>query len=522
MSSTTRPSSPPSVFIWAGALVALTLAAYWPVVTFEFLNWDDSLHITSNWLMHPPALERSGYYWTHGFLGLYIPVTYTLWTFIGGLSMSPAMFHAANLAVHLACVLIVFAIVRRLVGSDWPAALGAAIFAVHPMQAETVAWISAFRDGLAGVFMFAAIWAFLRRAHMILWICFVLAILSKPTAAVLPAMLLILGWAQQRPLKSLCATIGPMFLISIACVAWTRHVQPSTLLEPAPLWARPLVALDALAFYAKKLLWPAPLGFDYGRTPAAILQSGQALFTWLLPVAGAAAVAAVARRQRLFAAAAMLFVAGVAPVLGLVPFDFQDKSTVADHYVYASMLGSAIGVAVVAARWDSRIVRAAGAAIVLTLAVLSWVQIGSWRDTRSLAENGLRVNPRSFSALNLLTWEALDEQNPRLAERFARESLSARAENIDALINLGAAMAMQDRAAEALPPLQRAVELRPDLADAHANLAAAYGELGRVADALRHCQIALEINPNHSQATVMLPLLRQGSQRAPATTQWSP
>ncbi|WP_428937069.1 tetratricopeptide repeat protein [Fontivita pretiosa] len=513
--------------------VLLALLVFWPVVGFELLLWDDNVHIAENPLFNPPRLQNIGHYWTHRFYGLYIPVTYTIWTVLGVLAHHPATYHAASLAVHLACVAMVYRILRRLMdsGSAWPAALGACVFAVHPLQVESVAWVSAFRDLLATFFCLLAAWVFLDDAaqhseqHLhrlkrsaLLLMLMLLAVLSKPTALVLPLALMVLGWLRGSALRPAARELVPLFALAVACAAWTRLIQTSSYLHPAPLWARPLVAADAIAFYLLKLLWPARLGFDYGRTPQAILASGEAMFTWIIPVAAAATLALLARRSRALCAAALIFLIGLLPVLGLLSFDFQDKSTVADHYVYLSMLGVAIAVAAAVRRYPTLPMHALASAIVLLLCLRSWSQIWHWRDTRSLAEHGLAVNPSSWAAWDLLTAVAFDEHNPRLAERFARQALAARHDDYDALINLGRALVLQDQTAQALAPLQKAVELRPDGADGHASLAAAYGTLGQIEQALRHCQRALELNPNHPQAKLMLPLLQRAQRPATTTT----
>ncbi|HWP41045.1 MAG TPA: hypothetical protein VNL70_08965, partial [Tepidisphaeraceae bacterium] len=423
------------------APVVLALLVFWPVVGFELLLWDDNVHITENPLFGPPRFQNIGHYWTHRFYGLYIPVTYTIWTVLGVFAHHPATYHAANLAVHLTCVAMVYRILRRLVDrtSVWPATLGACVFAVHPLQVETVAWVSAFRDLLATLLCLLAIWVFLDdtssgnkqqpqplRRSATLMMLMLLAVLSKPTAAVLPAILMVLGWMQGRTLKQLARNLAPLFVLAIACAVWTRLIQTSSYLHPAPLWARPLVAADAIAFYLLKLLWPARLGFDYGRTPQAILASGEAMFTWIIPVAAAATVALLWRRSRALSAAALLFLIGLLPVLGLLSFDFQDKSTVADHYMYLPMFAVSIGVAAAVRRYPTPLMQSLAGAIVLLMCLRSGSQVWYWRDTRSLAEHGLAVNPSSWSSWDLLTAVAFDEHNPRLAERFARQALAAR------------------------------------------------------------------------------------------------
>jgi Tfp pilus assembly protein PilF len=517
--------------VWP-ALVLLPLAVFWPVVTFGFLNWDDRFHLLDNPLFQPPSIDNIRHYWSRPYMGLYIPLTYTVWTLIGTVTMSPAAFHAANLVLHVGCTVLVFLIVRQLIGSTWPAAIGAGIFAVHPLVVEPVAWVSGFRDVLGAVLMLLSIWFHLKHArrttplyftlplHLCI-LCFLAALLAKPTAVVTPLIILILGRLMMRPVKLILLETAPMFVLAIACAVLTKWIQPSIYLQPAPLWARPLVAGDALAFYLFKLFWPTQLCFDYGRTPQAILHSGQIWVSWLTPLCLAIACALSMRRQQLGSAAALVFLVGLLPVLGLVPFDFQEKSTVADRYVYVSMLGAALAAAAVVRARDSIRFRAVAASVVVALAVASWIQTRTWRDTRTMATHGLSINPRSFAALDLLAWEAFDDQNHALAERLSRESLDINPDDQTALINLGRALALQDRPLEALEPTLRAVAVRKDDAEAHANLCAVYYELGRYDQAMIECETALKLNPQHRPARYLRQLIQQRMARPPATTRSS-
>jgi hypothetical protein len=309
--------------------VLAVLGAYAPVVTHEFVNYDDDKHLTGNPRMNPPTLANAAKYWTDapGFFGLYIPVTYTAWTFVAQLayrpataSLNPHTFHIANLLLHVCNTVVVFLILRRLLsrsatwegeapaepgptgqsGSagaspsrvvcpDIAAALGALLFALHPVQVEPVAWTSGFRDVFGGLLALLTILQYVRylqasspaargRHYSFALFIFVLALLAKPTAVVVPLMLAGLdALLFRRPARQLVRSLLPMLLLAIAAASLARFTQPSTLLtDPAPLHWRPIVAGDAIAFYLLKLLWPASLGVDYGRTPRFTIEHGHA------------------------------------------------------------------------------------------------------------------------------------------------------------------------------------------------------------------------------------------------------
>lgn len=327
---------------------------------------------------------------------------------------SPAAFHATNLVAHVIATLLAYGLLWQLLRrtareptTRWrkpvAAAAGALLFGIHPLQIEAVAWVSGLRDVLGGMFGMAALWLFVlagdgrRRwlAYTGACIAFLLALGSKPGMVCLPAVALLIGW-HYRP-RFLAATLLPWFVIALAWAYLTGRVQPSAELARglAPIWARPLIAADALAFYLGKLVWPAALCAEYGRSPDAVLASGKLYWTWLLPAAVAAALAAW-RRTRWALVPLAVFVVALGPTLGLVPFNYQVVSTVADRYAYFALIGPAWGLGVILAR-----IRVPWPALsVAALAVVTMAHLRVWTDSEHLFAATLRVNPRSWKALH--------------------------------------------------------------------------------------------------------------------------
>src|SRR5439155_8974735 len=201
-----------------------------------------------------------------------------------------------------------------------------------------------------------------------------------------------------RPIKHVIRSLWPWFLITVPFLIIARIVQPADMAPAVPVWQRPLIAADALAFYLGKIVWPVGLTIDYARTPQAVLRSGAIYWTWLIPAALAAAI--LIARKRWLTASALLFAAGLLPVLGLTTFLFQRFSTVADRFVYLSMLAVAFAAAkAVSLRWNRAVVL--GCAIVLiVLAAESAVQVRTWRNRLSLYAHAVAVTPQSAGAHN--------------------------------------------------------------------------------------------------------------------------
>lgn len=409
--------------IIAAGLVALVAMVFGRAAVFEFTTWDDGLHVYENPAYADPAGKSLVSFLREPYEGLYIPVTYAVWAGVvpvarlgipdeHGISYNPYPFHVLNIGLHALAVLVAWRILRLLVPSDWAAAAGAALFAVHPLQVEPVTWISGMRDVLAGLLALVAIWQFLlfaqaRTDDRARWWRYVaaslacaLAMLAKPGAVITPLLALVLSlylvWGRPR---LVVLSLVPWLAMAVPVLLVARAAQPSAAeLVSVPVRHRPMVAADALGFYLVKLVWPAGLGPDYGRTPHGVI-SGETRPMWVVLVLAAAVIVAAWRlghRPALFAVGGAVLVLALLPVLGLVPFEFQRISTVADRYAYLAMLGAATALAgVVASLRSPRGAILAGVAIA-AWSGLSFSQTIIWRDSFSLFDHALRINPRSW------------------------------------------------------------------------------------------------------------------------------
>jgi tetratricopeptide (TPR) repeat protein len=414
-----RPeSSKPETSIYCVLLIVIaTLVTFGPVVRNQFTNWDDQTTIANNARLHGPIGESLSYYWKHSASELYVPVTYTVWTVLAKVAPVPsgeirlpnaAVFHGASVLVHALAAVMVFLILRRLVREEWAACAGALLFALHPLQAEPIAWASGMKDLLCGMLALVSIWQYVVFAQRdssdrARWINYAwatvalgLALLAKPTAVVIPAMALVVDvLLVGRPIRVAGKSVLPWIVLLVPCVIWTKFSQPAALGVATAGWAKPLIAGDAIAFYLGKLVAPISLGIDYGRNPEFVLARGGAVAMCL--AVAALAIVLWRMRSRELGAAGLLILIGIAPVLGFVPFSFQSRSTVADHYFYLSAFGAAVAAAWVIVHVPRR-AGFLGCAIVLgALALRSLDQTRHWKDSRSLFERAVAVNPRSYS-----------------------------------------------------------------------------------------------------------------------------
>ncbi|HXE52863.1 MAG TPA: hypothetical protein VN541_07615 [Tepidisphaeraceae bacterium] len=439
---------------WSILIVATVLILFGPICRNSFLAFDDDRTIQFNPRISDPSLSNVAWYWRHAYMDLYVPVTYTVWSGLSFVSRlwhgegqpDPAIFHAASVGLHALNAILVFLLLWRLIKKPAPAAAGALLFAMHPVQVEAVAWASGLKDLLCATFSLIALLQSVAavspvekdgrqtlRPHVhyaIGLFALALGMLCKPTAMVMPVMALILDWLLlRRPWRAALRSVGPWLGLSLACAVWTKLCQPSDFRHAVALWQRPLIAGDALAFYLFKLVWPARLSYDYGRTPALVLEHGWEFVTWLAPASIAAILFVCRKRAAVVAAAALLLVAGLAPVLGLTTFDFQVYSGVADHYLYLAMLGPALAAAWFVNRFraDARVVLATTCILGL-LAVRTETQTRYWRDDQTFFTHAIEINPRSWGSYFALATVAHNRaaqlaNDPAAADASLRQAL---------------------------------------------------------------------------------------------------
>lgn len=511
-------------------LVLAVLIVYAPAAAFDFVRWDDDINVYNNPYLHPVSLASVRHFWLAPYQQLYVPLSYTVWAILakiastriastavtgGVVDLDPHVFHCANIALHLANVLLVFSILRLLTRKDIPAAAGALLFAIHPLQVEAVCWISELRGLLCGLFSLLALWSYLKFAMLSLdnqppprrWrfcvlavIVFLCALLSKPTAVVIPLLAFCLDMAILKRRFGdavLCLAVALALCVPFGLATHSAQPVPHALEIAWP--DRLVVAADSVAFYAAKFFAPVDLVLDYGRSPEFVLAHSPWLGLAVVAAIGAMLAILVLRRRPTVPLALTMFVIAILPVLGLEPFVFQRYSTVADRYAYLGMLGPAIAVALMFAATTRRRHRLAFAAGIIALAALSVQQVRYWRDSVGLFRHTLAVNPKSsFTLLNLGT-VLFDRGNLTGAVDCYRRGLAVSPSDEKLNLNLGLALFDEGRVKESVTYLSNAARIDVDNAQAHNDLGVALASLGQRDAAIREWKIASYLQPGYDQ-----------------------
>jgi tetratricopeptide (TPR) repeat protein len=537
MRARTNPAQVPRDLIAGGVLFVVTFAAYLPALDGQFL-WDDDAHVTAPslrslsglWRIWADARATQQYYpLTHSAFWL----AYQLW------GANPIGYHVLNVALHVASALLFWQVLRRLrVRGAW---LAAAIFALHPVNVESVAWITELKNTLSGVFYLAALLAYLHfdppgealpatrrkgavndprdwRVYGLALALFVGALLSKTVTASLPAALLLIVWWKEGRLswRRHAVPLLPFFVIGAALgltTAWVeRHLLGAEGEAFAFTWVdRGLIAGRALWFYASKLLWPVNLIFIYPRWTIDRL----AWWQYLYPASALAILLALwtvrGRLGRGPLAAALFFGGTLVPALGffnVYPFLY---SFVADHFQYLACLGLiTLGSALIAGglaragAWQRPAGHAVCTVLLLVLAALTWRQAHLYQDLERLYRDVIARNPSGGMAyLNLggFYW-----QQGRHAEAIDvyRTLIAVRPDYVRAYSNLGVVYASEGRYEEAIGLYRRALAIKPDFMAAHYELGLAHAAQGRHADAIAEYRAALAIQPDSGAARYQL------------------
>jgi len=518
-------------------LVLAVIVAYQPAWHAGFI-WDDDYYVTGNKLLSAPdGLRRI--WFSFDSPSQYFPLTYSALRLEHALwGLNPAGYHWVNILLHAINALLVWGLLRRLgLAGAW---LGAALWALHPVQVESVAWITELKNVLMCFFFLLALLAWLgfmeeksRRRwnfYALALVFYALALFSKTTACTLPAALLLILWLKGQTInRQRLAQIIPFIVLGIGMglltVWWERHHQGTQgELFAMGVRERILVASRAVWFYAGKLFWPVNLTFSYPRWT--ISASDPLAYMWLVVTVGFGAAIYYARRYvgRSVGVAALFFISALSPVSGFIMLYTFNYSFVADHYQYVASLGpialvsaGIVGLADFFKRRNPWLEMALWVGLLLTLGTLTWRQARVYRSVETLWTDTLQKNPNCQMAHNNLGNALLKKGSVDEAIAHFQKALEINADRAagraEACYNLGSALLQKGSVDEAITHFQMALEIKPDYTLAHINLGTALLKKGRVDEAITHFQKALEIKPDNAEARINLgaALLKKGN-----------
>lgn len=512
-----------SLTIAAGAVIAVSsLIAYIPALQAGFV-WDDDVYVTNNPLLSAEdGLSRI--WFSKDSPSQYFPMVYTTFRLEYALwGLDAHGYHMTNVLLHIINSLLLWRLLQRLdVKWSWLAAI---IFAIHPVNVESVAWITERKNVLVVFFSLLSLLAWMRfadhssrsepagRFYFFSMILYLLALFSKTTACTLPAALLLLLWIKHiRVDLKRCFQILPFIIFGIAMglltVWWEQQHQGTGQMGiDLSFIERILVASHALWFYLAKLLFPVSLAFSYPQWD--INASDPWQYGWLIAclISAWAIWHWRAKINRSAIAAVLFFAATLFPMLGFFSLYTFRYTYVADHYQYFAGIGPiAIFVALAntcAAKFTDAgkyVVTIAAVCILCILGMLTWKQCAVYTDLKTLWTDTINKNPDSWMAHNNLGMVLQIEGKTLQAETHYRQAVRIEPEFAETYYNWGTLFLSQRKVDEAIGMYQRALEIKPDYAKCHLNWANALLLKNAFDDAIEHYQQTLQIAPDTAKA----------------------
>lgn len=539
------------VYLFLGAI---TWLIFGQTVRHDFVNFDDHVYIYDNPLV-TGGLTTSGIVsaFTHPHARNWHPLTtisHMLDCQLYGLNAGGH--HFTSVALHTIAVLLLFRVLRGITGALWPSALVAALFAIHPLHVESVAWVSERKDVLSAVLFMLTLAAYVRYArapslwrYFIVLMIFALGLMSKPMLVTVPFVFLLLDyWPLRRfdkverfkPGRGITSSLNqglgflflektPLLVLSgLSCLVtiWAQN-QATGSLEQLPFTWRLSNALVSHIEYLRQTFWPARLAvfYPYPNNPVSIWKVTLAS-AFLLTVS---AMAIFLRKKRPYVLTGWFWYVGMlVPVIGIVQIGEQGH---ADRYTYLPHIGLFLlivwGAADLAKTWHLRR-EYLWLAATLTIAVLSYgaaVQTSFWKNSERLWDHTLSVTSNNDFAHNNLGFFHLRRGELDKAISHFETALKIRSGKSQTRYNLGTALvhvnlanalAREGRPEEAIVHYEQAVKLRPDYGDAYYNFGSVLFQQGRIDDAIAQWQKALAIQPNDAAAHTSLgnALLQKG------------
>ncbi len=519
LSSDGRPDGPPAgpagrlEFLLAVLLAVVTLSGFVHVLGCGFVDFDDLPYIVNNPVVRA-GLTTDGVAWAfspYTRSGYWMPLTWLSHMLDAQLyGMAPAGHHLTSLLLHAGNVALLFLVLARMTGAPWRSAVVAALFALHPLRVESVAWVAERKDVLSTFFLLLALHAYVAyaaqptvRRYTLVFVCFAFGLMAKPMLVTFPFLLLLLDvWPLRRVTRSRAVLLVeklPLFALTVIVSALTFTTQRSSgaMRSIEPLGHRVANAAVAYVRYLAKVAWPTRLAVFYPFPPAwpAWQVAGAALI-----VVGITVLAVMVRRRCPYVVVGWLWYLGtLVPVIGVVKLG---DYAMADRYTYVPMIGLLLAITWalhdLAGRTPAIRVALVAASIptVIVLGALTQRQVGYWRDSVTLFGHAAEVTENNWLAQKNLGNALLEAHRPQEAMTHFGEALRVQPNFADAEFGIGLALATEGKPDEAAEHYRRCLEIAPTFAGAHNNLGVVLLARGDVAGAAEHFAAAVRLRPD--------------------------
>jgi protein O-mannosyl-transferase len=508
-------SSQPERFVplKLGLLIFLGFLFYEPALDAGFV-WDDNCYVTDNYLLWiSDGMQRIWFSLNQP--SQYFPLTYTVLRWEYALwGLNPVGYHFVNVLFHILNAIVLFYLLRKLkVPGAW---FASAIFLLHPVQVETVAWVTELKNLLSTFFYLLGLVFWIQwidglpkdrwKWFALTFACFLCALFSKTVACTFPAALLLILWWKNAPAtKKTIALVVPFIIAGLSMGLVSMWIEANRVHTTGPEFEfssmeKLLRASHALWFYPFKLLLPLKLTFSYPRsdTPS---------YLWLLSFPSLAVLLLILlfRWGRKPTVAVLFYVAAILPLLGFINCYTFRYSFVADHYQYlpcAGLIALLAGVLTSSIRspWFSRLTMAC---VLLFLGSLTWNQCHIYKNKESLWRDTLQKNPQSWMALNNLGAHFVQQNRIDEAKQFFQAAINIKPDYSDAHHNLAVLLEPDDFQA-AKKEYFLAIRLKPDFPQTYDALGTAFLARGEIDRAVKYIETAIHVEPLYAAGYLRL------------------
>ncbi|MGO9002320.1 MAG: tetratricopeptide repeat protein [Limisphaerales bacterium] len=502
-------------------LAAITLAVFGQTLGHDFVNYDDNMYVYEN-AQVAKGLTWEGFRWalTYGQIGHWHPLTWLSHMLDCQLyGLQAGGHHLTNLLLHTATAILLFLVLRRMTGFLWRSAFVAAVFAIHPLHVESVAWVAERKDVLSAFFFMLTLGAYVRYVRRppsklrygAVVLCFALGLLSKNMLVTMPFVLLLLdywplnrlaGGSPRVLLRRVAEKIPLLVLAAGSCVA--------TALIPEKLPAEFMLsfalrsenAVVSYVTYLWQMIHPAGLACVYPN-PVNDLPLWQVAGALGLLLALSGAVWAFRQTHPCLVVGWLWYLGMLIPVIGMVQISFYAH---ADRYTYLPQVGLYLlltwAAADLCAGWHHRRLVLGGCSTIILMALIfcARTQASYWRNSESLWTHTLACTSDNFIAQNNLGNALLQKGSANEAIPHFQRALQIKPDFAEAQNNLGIALLQKGKVDEAITHYQKALQIKPDFPEAHNNLGNALVQKGRVDEAIAHFQRALQIEPDFAKS----------------------
>jgi len=505
-------------------LAAVTLAVYWQVRHFDFVNFDDLNYITKNTHVQS-GLTLEGIRWAfsttsadylwHPLIWLSLMLDYQLY------GLHPGAYHMTNLILHILTTLLLFSLFHRMTGALWKSAFVAAFFALHPLHVESVAWIAERKDVLSAFFWMLTLYLYAYYAenpsakkYLLVLLAFVCALMSKPMVVTLPVVMILLDyWPLKRfesnknnPWLWQLKEKWPLFVLSAVLVTIIFYApgETETLLKTFPLSDRLANAPVAFMTYLAKTFWPYGLAILYPFN--ADIPAWQVLGAVLIILAMTVFTLLKIRHLPFLLVGWFWLAITIAPVLGIIQISLSTPYAMADRYHYLPSIGIAViiawGLSVLMTNdyRSKRILSVAGVAFMVIMTLLTWKQCGYWKDNPALFTHALKVTKNNYIAHDYVALSLFAEGKYEKAKDHFDKALIINPDYVETYNNRGMLYAETGHYEKALVDFNRAIRMKSDYADAYYNRGLTYNRLGHHQQAFDDYSRAILLNPEHIKA----------------------